>query len=107
TYVNTVSVTGTDASSSATTEVCQPGIDKTVNARFGQRQTWSLKKEVDKTFVELGPNDTVTFNYTVTATPGAVVDEGQASWSGVITVKNPSTTEVFNGTVTDTPDVAG
>ena len=107
TYDNTVTVVGPGISDSERTVVCQPGLEKSVEASYGQRQTWTLKKEVDKTFVELGPNDTVTFNYTVTATPGAVVDEGQASWSGVITVKNPSTTEVFNGTVTDTPDVAG
>ncbi|WP_439937470.1 SpaA isopeptide-forming pilin-related protein [Nocardia sp. N13] len=106
-YKNVVTIDQTKDSAEATATICSPGLTKSVVADYGRRQPWSLTKDVDKTFVEVGPEGEATFNYTVTATPGQVVPDGTSSWSGVVSVHNPSTTESLTVSVTDTPDVPG
>ena len=106
-YENVVTIDQTKDSAEATATVCSPGLTKSVVADYGRRQPWSLTKDVDKTFVEVGPDGEATFTYTVTATPGQVVPDGTSSWSGAVSVHNPSTTESLTVSVTDTPDVPG
>ena len=43
----------------------------------------------------------------MTATPGQVVPDGTSSWTGVVGVHNPSTTEPLTVSLTDTPSVPG
>ncbi|GAB3017027.1 hypothetical protein GCM10011376_02980 [Nocardioides flavus (ex Wang et al. 2016)] len=105
-YENVVTIDQTKQSDSHTVTLCSPGVAKTVQADFGRKQLWSLTKDVDKTFVEVGPDGQARFNYTVTATPGDVVWDGTASWSGAITVSNPSD-EVLVVDVADLADVEG
>jgi hypothetical protein len=105
-YENLVTIDQTKQSDSHTVTLCSPGVAKTVVADFGRKQLWKLTKEVDKTFVEVGPDGQARFTYTVTATPGEVVPDGTASWSGSIEVSNPSD-EVLVVDVADLADVTG
>ncbi len=43
----------------------------------------------------------------MTATPGQVVPDGTSSWTGVVGVHNPSTTEPLTISLSDTPNVPG
>ncbi|MBM7518245.1 sortase domain-containing protein [Nocardioides nitrophenolicus] len=106
TYDNEVSITGTGQSSTATTEVCRPGITKSVKAEYGRTYKWKLAKTVDEDSVEIGPDGSATFHYGVTATPDGFTD-GTASWSGTISVTNPSTTTALTTTVSDVSGVPG
>lgn len=106
TYDNVVSITGTQISDTATTEVCRPEITKTVKAEYGRTYKWTLDKSVDQDSVEIGPDGSATFHYGVTATPDGFTD-GTASWTGTITVENPSATKALDTTITDVSGVAG
>lgn len=109
-HTNVVSIDGLTypgTSDDHTVTVCSPGVGKTVEADYGQKQLWDLAKQVDKTQVEISAGGTATFNYTVKATPGAVVDDGTSSWSGQLSVHNPSTTTALTVDVTDLPSVTG
>ncbi|WGY02688.1 sortase [Nocardioides sp. QY071] len=106
TYDNVVSITGTQISDTATTEVCRPEITKTVKAEYGRTYRWTLDKTVDEDSVEIGPDGSATFHYGVTATPDGFTD-GTASWTGTITVENPSATKALDTTITDVSGVAG
>lgn len=105
-YENVVTIDQTRQSDAHTVRLCSPGVAKTVVADFGRKQLWNLTKEVDQTFVEVGPDGQARFTYTVTATPGEVVPDGTASWSGSIEVSNPSD-EALTVDVTDLADVTG
>lgn len=104
---NVVTIDQTEQTDDHTVTVCSPGLTKSVVADYGLKQPWDLTKVVDKTFVEVGPDGEATFNYTVTATPGQVVPDGSSSWTGVVGVHNPSTTEPLTISLKDTPDVPG
>ncbi|MCD6641042.1 MAG: prealbumin-like fold domain-containing protein [Nocardioides sp.] len=106
-YTNVVTIDQTGQDDDHTVEVCSPGVEKSVDADFGRKQLWDLAKDVDKTEVEIAQDGTATFTYTVNATPGRIVDDGTASWSGTITVHNPSDTAPLTVDVTDIPGVTG
>lgn len=105
-YENVVTIDQTKQSDDHTVTLCSPGVAKTVEADFGRKQQWKLTKDVDRTFVEVGPDGQARFTYTVTATPGDVVWDGTSSWSGSIEVSNPSD-EVLVVDVADLADVEG
>ena len=67
----------------------------------------SITKVVDKTDVEISQGGSATFTYTVTATPGQVVGDGTSSWSGSVSVTNPSQDEALTVDIDDIPVVAG
>lgn len=107
-HLNTVTINETEQSDSHTVTVCSPGIDKGFDATYKQIQRWSLTKDVDETRIEVAEGDQATFNYTVRATPGDVVPEaGTATWTGSVSVHNPSTTETLTLDLSDTPAVPG
>jgi hypothetical protein len=106
-HTNVVGIDQTGQEDEHTVQVCSPAVDKTVDASFGSKQLWDIVKEVDKTRVEIAQGGTATFTYTVTATPGKVVDDGSVSWEGEVTVRNPSTDTPLTVDVTDIPAVPG
>ncbi|TNM36336.1 sortase [Nocardioides albidus] len=106
TYANKASITGTDISDTVTTEVCRPEITKSVKAEYGRTYKWLIDKTVDKSSVEIGPDGTATFHYSVTVTPNGFTD-GTSTWTGTISVENPSATKALTTTVTDVSGVAG
>ena len=107
TYTNVVTIRQTQQSDDARAIICSPGVVKDFEADYGRKQLWTVDKVVDRTTVDIAAGGSHTFTYTVTATPGAVVDDGSASWSGTVTVSNPSATESLTVDVTDVPDVTG
>ena len=106
-YENVVTIDQTQQSADAEAIICSPGVAKDFDADYGRKQLWSIDKVVDKTSVDIAEGGSHTFNYTVTATPGAIVDDGSASWTGTVTVSNPSASESLTVDVTDVPDVEG
>jgi hypothetical protein len=106
-HTNVVTIDQTKQSDDHTVTVCSPGLTKSVVADYGRKQPWDLTKDVDKTFVEVGPDGVATFNYTVVATPGDPVADGTSSWTGDVTVHNPSPTEQLTVSLTDAPSVPG
>lgn len=104
---NVVTIDQTEQSDDHTVTVCSPGLTKSVVADYGRKQLWSITKVVDKTDVEISQGGSATFTYTVTATPGQVVDDGTSAWSGVVSVHNPSPTVALTVDVTDIPAVTG
>lgn len=106
-YTNVVTIDQTEQSSDAEAIICSPGVVKTAKADYGRKQLWDLDKVVDKTSVEIAEGGSHTFTYTVTATPGDVVDNGEAAWSGSVKVSNPSVDEALTVDVTDVSGVQG
>lgn len=106
-YTNTVTIAETGQSSSASTEVCTPHVAKSVDASYGRTQLWDLDKVVDRDRAEIPQGGAAAFEYTVTATPGEVVDDGSASWTGTVAVRNPSARTPLTVAATDVPDVPG
>ncbi|MEE6273826.1 hypothetical protein V2J56_10765, partial [Georgenia sp. MJ206] len=98
-----------DASSTETVTVCA-GLDleveKNVVHSFDRTYLWDIEKDVDETRVEVGPDGTATFNYTVTATPQEFTDSEWAM-TGTITVTNPNEWLDITADVVDSVDVGG
>lgn len=106
-HANVVTIDQTEQSDGHTVEVCSPGVEKQARAGYGRTQLWDLDKAVDKTSVEVAEDGSATFHYTVTATPGEVVGNGESSWTGDVVVTNPAADEPLTVDVTDLPDVDG
>ncbi|WP_165820969.1 prealbumin-like fold domain-containing protein [Nocardioides gansuensis] len=106
-HLNTVTISPTGQDASHTVEVCAPGVDKTYDASHGRKRLWTVTKDVDETQVEIAQGGAATFTYTVKAVPGDVVDDGSASWTGTVSVKNPSATTPLTVDVTDVSGVTG
>lgn len=102
---NTVTIDQTGDSATATTDVCSPTISATSAASYGNDYLWNVDKSVDQSFVELAPDGTAEVSYTVKATPNGK-NLIAWSWTGSITVSNPSTTEPLTVDVTDLSGVA-
>lgn len=107
TYTNVVSVPGSAVTpADASTEVCRPGIEKSVDATYERVHEWTIDKVADETDVVVGTDGTRTFTYTVTVAPDGFHDAEQ-SLSGVITVTNPSATTDLDVDVSDLSGVEG
>ncbi len=106
-YTNVVTIDQTGQPADAEAIICSPGVEKSAEADYGRKQLWDLEKVVDKTSVEIAEGGSHTFHYTVTATPGDVVDNGESAWSGSVTVSNPSADEALTVDVTDVSGVQG
>ncbi|MFN8084765.1 MAG: hypothetical protein U0Q14_11110 [Dermatophilaceae bacterium] len=103
---NTATITGTGASATASVNLCivkALTATKSGEGTFTRTYPWTISKDVDKTRIDIAPDGTATFHYTVTATPGSPVDSAWAL-SGKITVTNPN---AFSATATVVDDLSG
>jgi uncharacterized repeat protein (TIGR01451 family)/LPXTG-motif cell wall-anchored protein len=112
-YPNTASIAATSdqpkQDSSVSVQVCTGEnltVTKNVVLSLTRTYDWDIQKKADATVKDVDPvTGKVTFNYTVTAVPGAATDSKWAM-SGKITVANPNDWDVV-ATVTDLPSFAG
>lgn len=89
---NTATITQTGQSAGASVNLCivKPlTASKSGEGTFTRTYPWSITKDVDRTEIDIAPDGTATFHYTVTATQGTPVDSAWAL-SGTITVTNPN-----------------
>ncbi|MBK8758261.1 MAG: hypothetical protein IPM08_14410 [Actinomycetales bacterium] len=101
---NTATISSTGQSDSASVQLCivkAPTATKTAAGTFTRTYDWTIAKSAADTLVEVAPDGTATFTYTVTATPGATTDSDWAM-TGTVTVTNPNAFPV-SATVTDLP----
>lgn len=89
---NTATITETSSTDSADVSLCivkALTATKSGEGTFTRTYPWSITKDVDRTEIDIAPDGTATFHYTVTATQGTPVDSAWAL-SGTITVTNPN-----------------
>ncbi|HEX6249226.1 MAG TPA: prealbumin-like fold domain-containing protein [Nocardioidaceae bacterium] len=113
-YTNTASVLGVDDvvldSDHADVQVCWPvdlTVTKTADASYDRTYHWDITKVADDpTVVEVGPDGSATFDYTVEAVPQGYADDG-LELSGTITVTNPNDYMPVTVDINDEVDIDG
>ena len=105
----TTNDTGATGSDSKTVTVCSAvdlTVSKVASTSFKKTYHWTIKKDVDKTSVQINNGDSATFHYTVTVQHDSGTD---ADWqaTGTITVTNPNDFESITADITDAVDNGG
>lgn len=108
-YTNTATINETGQNSSKTVKVCvgkDLTVSKTANPSFTRTYSWGIKKDVDKTKINIPNGGSATFTYTVDITHNAGVD---SSWviTGSITITNPNDWEDIGADVSDAVNNGG
>jgi LEA14-like dessication related protein len=89
---NTATITQTAQSDDASVQLCiVKGVtaSKSGAGTFTRTYPWTVTKDVEDTVIEVKPDGTATFNYTVTAHQGTPVDSAHVL-AGTVTVTNPN-----------------
>lgn len=106
-YTNTAKIVETGQAASKVVTVCvgSPlGVALTADGSFDRDDLWTITKDVDQTSITAQDGSTVTFHYTVTATPNGSADSNYAL-GGSVTVSNPNDWEAVATDVVVTTDV--
>jgi hypothetical protein len=103
-YMNTATITQTGQSDSATVimHCYAPIVSKTAAGAYDERHVWDVEKTVSPVAQSAFIGDTVSYEWTVTATEK--VSEENFAISGVITVQNPNPNAAMTVALADAVD---
>jgi hypothetical protein len=109
-YDNTATITETGQHADKTVTVCAGAdltVSKTASGTFDRTYLWSIAKNVDKSYAQIGAGGSYDFHYTVDANQTGVSDSGW-TLSGTITIANPNDWQsVSVSSVSDVVDNGG